>query len=94
MSAAVIYKPGTHQKVAYTGTAGVVSNATGAYITVIRVVLTSAGHVAIGSDPTATTSDIYMPANVPEYFIVPPSSKVSAVQVSAGGDLHVTEMSR
>lgn len=88
------YKAGTHQTVSYTGTAGTISNATGNTTQVIRVVATTACYIAIGSSPTATTSDIYMPANVPEYFVVPPSSKVSAVQVSSGGALHVTEMTR
>jgi hypothetical protein len=84
--------PKTHQKKAYTGTAAAIDNATSAQTRVIRVVLTSAGYIAIGSAPTATASDIYMPANVPEYFVVPPSIKVSAIQDSAGGNLHVTEI--
>jgi len=90
----VPFKPTTHQSVAYTGTAGTISNATGAQIRVIRVVLTSAGYIAIGAAPTATTSDIYMPAGVPEYFVVSPGVKVSAIQAAAGGTLHVTEMDR
>ncbi len=93
-STALPYKPSTHQSVAYTGTAGTISNATGSMTQVIRVVATSACYIAIGSSPTATTSDIYLPAAVPEYFVVPPSSKVSAIQASAGGTLHVTEMTR
>lgn len=84
--------PKTHQKVAYTGTAGTIANATGAQVRRIRVVLTSAGYIAIGSNPTATNNDVYMAANVPEYFDVPPSIKVSAVQDTAGGTLHVTEV--
>lgn len=89
------FRPGTHQSVAYTGTAGTISNATGSQTDVIRVVLTSAGYIAITQAGTAaTTSDIYMAANVPEYFIVPRAVKVSAIQASAGGTLHVTEMSR
>lgn len=89
------YKPGATQVVAYTGTAGTITNATGAGIQVIRVVLTTAGHIAITTAGTAaTTSDIYMPAGIPEYFVVPASVKVSAIQVASGGNLHVTEMSR
>jgi hypothetical protein len=86
------YRPGTHQKVAYTGTAGTVTNGVSAGVNVVRVVLTTAGYIAIGA--TATTSDIYMPADKPEYFVVTPGQKVSAIQASAGGDLHVTEMTR
>lgn len=89
-----IFKPGATQVVAYTGTAGTIANPIGSGIQVIRVVATSAGYISIGTSPTATTSDIYMPANVPEYFYVPAGVKVSAIQASAGGNLHVTEMSR
>lgn len=88
------YRLGTHQTVSYTGTAGVISNATSAQTKVVRIVLTSAGYIAFGTAPTATTSDYYMPANVPEYFIINGAQKVSAVQASAGGALHVTEMDR
>jgi hypothetical protein len=83
----------THQSVAYTGTAGVIANPVRSSI--IRVVLTSAGFIKISPLGTAaTTSDVYMAADSPEYFKVSPHrDKVSAIQSSAGGNLHVTEMS-
>ena len=34
-----------------------------------------------------------MPADTVEYFTVAPGEKVSAIQLSAGGTLHVTEIS-
>lgn len=84
---------GTGQKVAYTGTAGTITNAITPGVSIVRVVCTSAAYVKIGVNPTATTSDVYVAADSPEYFMVPDegSIKVSAVQVSAGGTLHVTE---
>ncbi len=88
------WKPGTTQSKAYTGTAGTIDDPISGGITVIRVWLTTAGYIAIDASPTATTSDIPMPANTPEYFVVPPGSKVSAIQASSGGTLYVTEMSR
>lgn len=88
------WKPGITQTKAYTGTAGVIDNAISNGITVVRVWLSTAGFIAIGASPTATTSDIPMPANTPEYFIVPPGAKVSAVQSEEGGNLFVTEMSK
>jgi hypothetical protein len=88
------WKPGATQSKAYTGTAGVIDNPIGSGVTIVRVWLTTAGFIAIGSSPTATTSDIPMPANTPEYFVVPPGSKVSAIQSASGGTLYVTEMSR
>lgn len=88
------YRAGIHQKVAFTGTAGTVTNGVSAGVNVVRVVLSSAGYIAIGAAPTATANDIYVPANWPEYFVVTQGQKVSAVQDSAGGNLHVTEMTR
>jgi hypothetical protein len=88
------YRPDTHQSVAYTGTAGVIANAVGSQTNVVRILVTSAAHVAFGAAPSATTSDMLMAANVPETFVITPGQKVSAVQASAGGTLHVTEMTR
>lgn len=83
--------PVTHQSVAYTGTHGVITNAVKG--TIIRVVVTSDAYIALGSAPTATTSDVYLPANTPEYFrAVSGTTKVSAIQLATGGTLHVTEM--
>jgi hypothetical protein len=84
---------GTHQSIAYTGTAGTVANAVSSGCYRVRVCLTSAGYIAIGTSPTATTAGIYMPADSPEYFTVAPGEKVSAIQLSAGGTLHITEVS-
>ena len=86
------YRQSSHQKIAFTGTAGTIANGFGAQTKTVRVIVTSAAYVKIGNSPTATSSDMYMAANVPEYFTVSPGQKASAIQVSSGGDLHVTEM--
>jgi hypothetical protein len=83
---------GTHQSVAYTGTAGTITNAVGTGTLKVRVVVTTAAYVLIGNSPTATSAAVYMPADSPEYFTVSPGQKVSAIQVSSGGILHVTEI--
>jgi hypothetical protein len=83
---------GTHQSAAYTGTAGTITNAVGSGIQKVRVVVTSAAYVKVDKSPTATSSDVYMPADVPEYFTVKQGEKVSAIQVSSSGTLHVTEI--
>lgn len=83
---------GTHQSVAYTGTAGTITNAISDGVQKVRVIVTSAAYVKIGNAPTATSSDVYMPADAPEYFTIKAGQKVSAIQVSAGGTLHVTEI--
>ena len=84
---------GTHQSIAYTGTAGTIANALTVGSYKVRVVATSACYIAIGTSPTATTAGLYMPADTVEYFTCSPGEKVSAIQLSAGGTLHVTEIS-
>lgn len=84
----------THQSVAYTGTAGTITNGVGTETKRVRVVVTSAAYIKISKTPTATTSDVYMPADRPEIFSIGAGEKVSAVQVSAGGTLHVTELTQ
>ena len=83
---------GTHQSAAYTGTAGTITNAISAGVKKARIATTSASYIKIGVAPTATTSDVYMPADAAEYLTVAPGEKVSAIQVSGAGTLHVTEI--
>lgn len=80
-----------NQVVAYTATPGL-SAAFLAQSTLIRVVATSNCHLKFGAAPTATTSDMYLPLGIPEVFQVTPGEKVSVIQNSAGGNLHVTEL--
>lgn len=83
---------GTHQSASYTGTAStaVTNFTTGTQK--VRIVVTTAAYIKIGASPTATTSDVYMPADSPEYFTVNPGESISAIRVSASGTLHVTEI--
>jgi hypothetical protein len=84
---------GAHQVKAYTTTAAI-DNAISTGVYKVRVVVTSAAYIKIGKPPlTATTADVYLPADSPEYFTIRPGETVAAVQVSAGGNLHVTEVS-
>lgn len=85
-------KLGTVQKVVYTGTAGTITNPVGSTCLKVRVVCTSAAYILIGSGTAATANDVYVPADTPEYFSITPGQKVSAIQVSAGGTLHVCEV--
>lgn len=83
---------GTHQSAAYTGTPGNTATAVGNGVQKVRVVVTSAAYVKIGQTAIASSNDVYMPIDTPEYFTVNPGERVSAVQVSSGGTLHVTEL--
>lgn len=83
---------GTHQSVPYTGTAGTITDAVATGTLKVRVVVTTAAFIKIDNNPTATSSDVYLPADSPEYFTIAAGQKVSAIQVSSGGTLHVTEI--
>lgn len=82
-----------HQSAAYTGTAGTITNVVGTQTYKVRVLVTTDAYIKVGNSPTATTSDVYMPALSAEYFTCSPGQKVSAVMVTTGGTLHVTEIS-
>jgi hypothetical protein len=82
----------TVQSVAYTGTAGTITNTIGLGCQVVRLLCTTDAFVKIATSPTATTSDVYLPGLTVEYFVCSPGEKVSAIQVSAGGTLYVTEI--
>lgn len=84
---------GTGQTVSYTGTAGTVSNAVDAECTKIWVWTTTDAYIATGSAPTATTSDAPIPGNTPVLVRIQGGHKVSAVQISTGGDLYMCEAS-
>ncbi len=59
---------------------------------VVRLVATTATWLAFGSNPTATTSGTYLPAESVEYFTVAGSSKIAALQVASAGSLNISEM--
>jgi hypothetical protein len=82
---------GTVQSVAYTGTAGTITNAVGTQTYKVRVLVTTDAFVTTDST-TATSAASPVPAMSPEYFTVSPGQKVSAIQMSAGGTLYVTEL--
>ena len=86
-----IFRPVAPQVVAYTASAGT-SSAVGANTNAVRIVCTTAAYISFGT--TATTSDIYVPANVPENFSITPGTTVSAIQVASGGNLHVAELTQ
>ena len=83
---------GTIQHVAYTGTAGEITTAISTGVFKVRIIVTTAAFVRVSAPAdTATSSDAYVAAGVPEYVTCSPGQKVSAMQVSSGGTLYVTE---
>jgi len=53
---------------------------------------TTDAYVAVGAGVTATTADLPLPANTPISIVVPQTNgavwRVSALQISAGGDVY------
>lgn len=88
----VIKACGKSQVKAYTGTAGVIDDPLPAGAAGVWVFCTSVAYVKVGESPTATTTDIPLPASVPVLIPIERNTgqlKVSAVQSAAGGNLHV-----
>ena len=88
----VIKAAGPSQVVAYTGTAGTITNAVPPGAAGVWVFCTSIAYVKVGANPTATATDIPLPASVPVLIPIVNNTgdiKVSAIQSAAGGNLHV-----
>ena len=82
-----------NQNISYTGTA-TSSAPVSANTTQVVVTLTSNGYIAIGSNPTATTSGLYLAAYVPSLPLTVTGgvSKVSAVRADyMNGDMLIAE---
>lgn len=80
--------------VAYTGTAGTTSaigNATGNNDVGVQVTVTTDAFVKVGNG-TATSSDMFLPANTPLVFKIPQGQTVSAIQSAVGGTLYATRL--
>jgi len=61
----------------------------------IRVVGTVASWISFGVSPVAalrSTSSIFLPAGLPEYFWVKQGEQLAVIQDSTGGFLYITEL--
>jgi len=58
----------------------------------VRLVATSDCHVAFGTNPTAVADGtcLFLPAGIPEYFVVNPGDKVAVIQDAAAGSLFIS----
>lgn len=84
-----IYK-GTCQTISFTGSSQA-SNATGAFVTIVRVFATKDCFLNFGSAPTAASTDMFLPAGIIEYFGMIPGEKIAAIRSSDNGTLYITE---
>jgi hypothetical protein len=76
------------------GSSSTQSTALGAQTRCVRLVSNTDCYIAIGSNPTATTSGLLLLASQPEYFTVRPGELIAVIQSSASGTLNVAEMGR
>ena len=58
----------------------------------VRLVATSDCHVAFGTDPTAVADGtcVFLPAGIPEYFVLSPGDKVAVIQDAVAGSLFIS----
>ena len=53
----------------------------------VRIVATAAMHIAIAAEPAATIADMYLPAAMVDYLIIPKGCKIAAIGT---GDVYIT----
>ena len=80
------------QKVTSSGSSAATSDGMLAHTQFVRLVATANCHVAFGESPTATTSDMYLPADDIEIIKIRPGEKVAVLHGSSV-NLFVTELS-
>lgn len=85
---------GLDQVVAYTGTsAQSTAFPASPQAFTARVYSSTDCHIAIGSSPTATTTNFPLAAKTREYIAVRPGEKIAAIQDSGAGNLYISLMS-
>lgn len=87
-------RPGATQSVAIGGASAATTNAFGESTRMVRVVSTTDAFITFAKTPVATTAHMFLPANVPEYFLVDPGQKAALIQSTASGDAYITEVSK
>lgn len=86
------YLPGTTTNITTSGTSQATA-AVGNVTAIVRVAVTTDTYVAIGADPTASTSTMLIPAGGVEFLAtVPGVSKVAVIQVTEAGIASITEL--
>lgn len=84
---------GVQQQVAYTATAGVITNAVSAGVNLVDISVSTDAYIAFGIAPTATAANYLLRAiDGNKTFKIAAGEKVSALQLAAGGTLFVNEM--
>jgi hypothetical protein len=85
-----VITPGTYQKVTTSGTSAQ-SSATQGTTTIVQLYADQDCYVAFGSNPTATTSTMFLPLGQILYVGVTPGHKIAVIQSTTAGTLFITE---
>lgn len=82
---------GTTQKIAFTNSSLQSTNSISNNVTIVRLYADQDCYIAMGANPTATTSGLYLPGGIIEYFSVNAGDKVAALRSTLDGTLYITE---
>ena len=82
---------GVAQNVAYTGTAGAITNGVSEGVNIVEVTVTTAAYV-VENGVATTANGRYCVANLPYLFKVRKGDKPSAIQATTGGSMFVSEL--
>jgi len=85
---------GTSQTITSSGTAANNSTAFADNSSIIRVTATEDIRYRIGPSATAVATDTLLPSGAVEYLGIVKGDRLSVIQVSTGGTVNVTEMTR
>lgn len=81
-------RPTTTTRVAISATAALSSPVT--EDTIMRVVADIDCFIAVGSNPTATNTSMFLPAKTPEYLKLAQTDRISALASSGTGNIYLT----
>ena len=83
-----VFCPGATVKISPNGASAATSaviNATDYQL--VRIVATAAMNIAVAAAPIATATDMYLPAAMVDYLIIPKACKIAAIGT---GDVYIT----
>jgi|TARA_R110000824_G_scaffold140275_2_gene306035 hypothetical protein len=92
----MLYRPaGVTQAITTSGTSAQTASAISEQVYVASITASEDAYIVFGTNPTATSANgIFLLKDWPTDFSVRPGEKVAAIQVSAGGTVYVSELTR
>jgi hypothetical protein len=91
-----LYRPvGATQTITSSGTSAATSSAVGAQTYAVSIAATEDVYITFAAAPTATaTNGVFHKKDWPTTYRISPGEKVAAIQVSTGGTVYVSELTR